>query len=151
MRCRECLSVGVRAGVAQLVEHELPKLEVAGSNPVARSIPPLSRGFSFSAVNVATLGVAFGVVVGAVGCERAGRVPVTIVVDTDRARVRQEQEQLRALRSDVQGERRELEGARDDLAVARQKLVQAAGAARRGDPGEGLGRAELDEALIAME
>lgn len=25
------------AGVAQLVEHELPKLEVAGSNPVARS------------------------------------------------------------------------------------------------------------------
>ena len=26
------------AGVAQLVEHELPKLGVAGSNPVARSI-----------------------------------------------------------------------------------------------------------------
>ena len=26
-----------RAGVAQLVEHELPKLGVAGSNPVARS------------------------------------------------------------------------------------------------------------------
>ena len=25
------------AGVAQLVEHELPKLGVAGSNPVARS------------------------------------------------------------------------------------------------------------------
>ena len=28
------------AGVAQLVEHELPKLGVAGSNPVARSIAP---------------------------------------------------------------------------------------------------------------
>ena len=29
------------AGVAQLVEHELPKLGVAGSIPVARSINPL--------------------------------------------------------------------------------------------------------------
>ena len=29
----------VRAGVAQLVEHKLPKLGVAGSNPVARSSP----------------------------------------------------------------------------------------------------------------
>lgn len=28
---------GFRAGVAQLVEHKLPKLGVAGSNPVARS------------------------------------------------------------------------------------------------------------------
>jgi hypothetical protein len=27
-----------RAGIAQLVEHQLPKLRVAGSNPVARSI-----------------------------------------------------------------------------------------------------------------
>jgi hypothetical protein len=30
----------MRAGVAQLVEYELPKLGVAGSNPVARSIRP---------------------------------------------------------------------------------------------------------------
>ena len=29
--------MGFRAGVAQLVEHKLPKLGVAGSNPVARS------------------------------------------------------------------------------------------------------------------
>ncbi len=29
------------AGIAQLVERELPKLEVAGSNPVARSIPSM--------------------------------------------------------------------------------------------------------------
>ena len=37
------------AGVAQLVEHELPKLGVAGSNPVARSsfhpAPVFTRGF----------------------------------------------------------------------------------------------------------
>ena len=38
----------VRAGVAQLVEHKLPKLGVAGSSPVARSsegcivLPPVS-------------------------------------------------------------------------------------------------------------
>jgi hypothetical protein len=31
----------VRAGIAQLVEYKLPKLGVAGSNPVARSIIPL--------------------------------------------------------------------------------------------------------------
>ena len=31
----------VRAGIAQLVEYELPKLGVAGSNPVARSIGSL--------------------------------------------------------------------------------------------------------------
>ena len=29
--------LGDGAGVAQLVEHELPKLEVAGSSPVSRS------------------------------------------------------------------------------------------------------------------
>ncbi len=29
---------GKRAGIAQLVEYKLPKLGVAGSNPVARSI-----------------------------------------------------------------------------------------------------------------
>jgi hypothetical protein len=28
----------ILAGVAQLVEHQLPKLRVAGSNPVSRSI-----------------------------------------------------------------------------------------------------------------
>ena len=31
---------GMSAGVAQLVESELPKLVVAGSNPVARSMLP---------------------------------------------------------------------------------------------------------------
>ncbi len=31
-------SSGVHAGIAQLVEYQLPKLRVAGSNPVARSI-----------------------------------------------------------------------------------------------------------------
>src|SRR5689334_11162132 len=33
------------AGVAQLVEHQLPKLRVAGSNPVARSISPKALVF----------------------------------------------------------------------------------------------------------
>ena len=32
-----CFVILSRAGVAQLVEYELPKLGVAGSNPVARS------------------------------------------------------------------------------------------------------------------
>ena len=31
----------LRAGIAQLAEYKLPKLGVAGSNPVARSIIPL--------------------------------------------------------------------------------------------------------------
>ena len=34
---RKPLWCSTKAGVAQLVEHELPKLGVAGSNPVARS------------------------------------------------------------------------------------------------------------------
>jgi hypothetical protein len=39
--CKEKQKIGVknkRAGIAQLVEYKLPKLGVAGSNPVARSI-----------------------------------------------------------------------------------------------------------------
>ena len=38
----------IRAGVAQLVEYELPKLGVAGSSPAARSIFP-SRGLRTTA------------------------------------------------------------------------------------------------------
>src|SRR6266851_1360453 len=34
---RELYSGASRAGIAQLVERQLPKLDVAGSNPVARS------------------------------------------------------------------------------------------------------------------
>ena len=41
---RKLLLCSSKAGVAQLVEHELPKLGVAGSNPVARSIN--SKAFS---------------------------------------------------------------------------------------------------------
>ena len=33
-----CSSFSAHAGVAQLVEHQLPKLRVAGSNPVVRLI-----------------------------------------------------------------------------------------------------------------
>ena len=37
-----------KAGVAQLVEYKLPKLGVAGSRPVARSIFPLIfKAFTF--------------------------------------------------------------------------------------------------------
>ena len=36
--CESLAWSDVFAGVAQLVERKLPKLEVAGSNPVARSI-----------------------------------------------------------------------------------------------------------------
>ena len=35
-----------RAGIAQLAERKLPKLEVAGSTPVARSIFPVSGRFT---------------------------------------------------------------------------------------------------------
>ena len=35
---------GVQAGLAQLVERQLPKLEVAGSRPVSRSSPSANRG-----------------------------------------------------------------------------------------------------------
>ena len=37
--CVVCVeyNISLRAGIAQLVEHELPKLGVAGSSPVARS------------------------------------------------------------------------------------------------------------------
>ena len=39
--------LGRHADVAQLVEHQLPKLRVAGSNPVVRSIEsPAQAGFS---------------------------------------------------------------------------------------------------------
>jgi hypothetical protein len=42
------LSAKARAGVTQLVECQLPKLNVAGSIPVSRSTKtPLRRGFEF--------------------------------------------------------------------------------------------------------
>ena len=40
-----CYSVDPHADVAQLVEHHLAKVRVAGSNPVVRSIWPLSWCF----------------------------------------------------------------------------------------------------------
>ena len=36
--------MSLRAGVAQLVEYKLPKLGVAGSNPVARSTESFALG-----------------------------------------------------------------------------------------------------------
>jgi hypothetical protein len=118
-----------------------------------------SRDFFFQGQHLATTLLAIvvvGGVVGASGCERSGRVPVTIVVDTDRTRTRQEQDRLHALRSDVQGDRRELEGARDDLLAARHKLVVAAGSAHArttATPGGGepVTHAELQAELAALE
>jgi hypothetical protein len=41
------ISAGVNAGIAQLVEHNLAKVGVAGSNPVSRSIKKVnSKQFS---------------------------------------------------------------------------------------------------------
>jgi glutathione S-transferase len=49
------------AGVAQLVEHELPKLEVVGSTPIARSKEPLShQGPFFRALIWFVVGIALG-------------------------------------------------------------------------------------------
>ena len=39
---------GAAAGIAQLVEHQLPKLRVAGSSPVSRSIGISSFEFRIS-------------------------------------------------------------------------------------------------------
>ena len=41
MTASDSLLSARRAGIAQLVEHQLPKLRVEGSNPFARSIPSL--------------------------------------------------------------------------------------------------------------
>ena len=47
---RKLLCYACKAGVAQLVEHELPKLGVAGSNPVARSMHSLDFSGYFGVV-----------------------------------------------------------------------------------------------------
>ncbi len=42
--CPAAATIGHHAGVAQLVEHQLPKLRVVGSSPIARLSPPPERG-----------------------------------------------------------------------------------------------------------
>lgn len=100
------------------------------------------------------------------GCGDAVRAPITIVVDTDRARAREEQGRLQELRAGVQSDRAELEVARVELQRARQRLeatargpqrdaVQAEVQALEARLGErapaGLTRAELEAALQASE
>ena len=61
------------------------------------------------------------------GCDDgAVRAPVTIVVDTDGARAREDTQRLREVQRGVQGDRAQLEKARDDLAAARKSLETAA-------------------------
>ena len=106
-------------------------------------------------------------VVAIVGCGDVVRAPITVVVDTDRARALEEQDRLQELRVGVQGDRAELEAARNDLQEARRRLEDTAS-----DPGRraaaaaevialearlnsgsaaGISRAELDAALAASE
>ncbi len=65
-------------------------------------------------------------VLAAVGCGDVVRAPITVVVDTDRARHLEEQGRLQELRVGVQGDRIELERARADLQQARRRLEDSA-------------------------
>jgi len=70
--------------------------------------------------------LAFLALVAAPGCTDAVRAPITIVVDTDLARAREEQGRLEALRAGVQGDRADLDAARAELERARQRLEDTA-------------------------
>jgi hypothetical protein len=60
-------------------------------------------------------------------CSETVRAPLTIVVDTDLVRAREERGRLEALRAGVQGDRAGLEGARAELERARRRLEQTTG------------------------
>jgi hypothetical protein len=80
-------------------------------NPM-RGIPLTLAGLSIAAL---------------LGCDDgATRAPVTIVVDTDGARAREDTQRLREVQKGVQDDRAQLEKARDDLAAARKSLESAA-------------------------
>jgi hypothetical protein len=105
------------------------------------------------------------VAVAASACGDAVRAPITIVVDTDRARAREEQGRLLELRAGVQGDRAELTSARVALQQARQRLEEAARGPQREAlaaevkvleacvqaRGDMVSGAELAEALAATE
>lgn len=104
-----------------------------------------------------------------IACGEDVRAPLTIVVDTDRARALEDQGKLQELRVGVQGDRAELEAARGELHAARLRLENASqgNAAQRAqaladvralearvasDGSAGVvTRAELDAALAAHE
>ncbi|MDP2343723.1 MAG: hypothetical protein Q8O67_22380 [Deltaproteobacteria bacterium] len=74
----------------------------------------------------------FACVVVVLACDDgATRAPVTIVVDTDGARAREDTQRLREVQKGVQGDRAQLEKARDDLAAARKSLETAASPAQK--------------------
>ena len=103
-------------------------------------------------------------------CGDTVRAPLTIVVDTDRARALEDQGRLQELRTGVQGDRAELEAARGELQAARRRLEEASAgnASQRaqaladvqalevrlglvGQRGGGITRDELEAALAAHE
>ena len=104
-----------------------------------------------------------------IACGEVVRAPLTIVVDTDRARALEDQGKLQELRVGVQGDRAELEAARSELHAARLRLenasqgnavqraqalaeVRALEARVASDGGAGVvTRAELDAAFAAHE
>jgi len=114
-----------------------------------------------------------GIAVVVMGCGDV-RAPITIVVETDRARAREDQGRMQELREGVQGDRREVEAARGELEAARRRLEEVSRAAAKGTAtaqqqqeqqalvarleaqaarpaGEGVTRVELDDALAAHE
>lgn len=57
-------------------------------------------------------------------CGDSVRAPLTIIVDTDLARAREERGRLEALRAGVQGDRADLDAARGELERARRRLEE---------------------------
>jgi hypothetical protein len=45
---KKCYFCNRNAGIAQLVEHDLAKVDVAGSSPVSRSKKPAQAGFFYN-------------------------------------------------------------------------------------------------------
>lgn len=70
--------------------------------------------------------VALSCLVVAPACTDVVRAPITIIVDTDLARAREEQGRLEALRAGVQEDRADLDAARAELERARDRLEATA-------------------------
>jgi hypothetical protein len=71
-----------------------------------------------------TLSWRLALAVGLSACSDSVRAPLTIIVDTDLARAREERGRLEALRAGVQGDRADLDAARGELERARRRLEE---------------------------
>lgn len=76
------------------------------------------------------------------GCDDAVRAPVTIVVDTDSARAKEDASQLNALRQGVQSDRAQLDKARVELLAVRESLKTASTLEQK---------ATLEQKLVELE